>query len=124
MSYVDGYVVAVPKDKIDDYRKIAELAADVWRDHGALEYRECVADDVKPGKLTSFPQSVQAEPHETVVFSYITYESREHRDQVNAKVMADPRMNTFDPKSMPCDMQRMICGGFKTIVERSDRTPR
>ena len=118
MSYVDGYVLAVPKDKVEAYRQIAEKAADVWREHGALEYRECVADDVKPGKVTSFPQSVLLEPHETVVFAYITYKSREHRDEVNAKVMADPRMTNFDPKDMPADMQRMIFGGFKTIVER------
>jgi uncharacterized protein YbaA (DUF1428 family) len=118
MSYVDGFVLAVPRGKVEDYRKFAEVAADVWRQYGALEYVECVADDVKPGKLTSFPQSVLATEDETVVFAYITYESREHRDAVNAKVMADPRMKDFDPKQMPADMKRMIMGGFKTIVER------
>jgi uncharacterized protein YbaA (DUF1428 family) len=118
MSYVDGFVVAVPKDKLDQYRKVAERTADLWREHGALEVREWLADDVQPGKVTSFPQSVKAEENETVVFAWITYESREHRDQVNAKVMADPRMKEFDPATMPFDGQRMIWGGFKALVAR------
>jgi uncharacterized protein YbaA (DUF1428 family) len=118
MSYVDGFVVAVPKDKIEQYRRVAERTADLWREHGALEVRECLADDVKPGKVTSFPQSVKAQENETVVFSWISYQSREHRDQVNAKVMADPRMKQFESEGMPFDGQRMIFGGFKTIVAR------
>src|SRR5215216_2117537 len=97
---------------------MARLAAKVWRDHGALEYRECVADDVKKGKVTSFPQSVKLKPTETVVFSYIVYKSRAHRDSVNKKVMADPRLKSMmDPKSMPFDGKRMFWGGFKVLVQ-------
>ena len=93
-------------------------AGKVWRDHGALEYIECVADDVKPGKLTSFPQSVKLKPGETVVFSWIVFKSRAHRDRVNAKVMKDPRLaNMMDPKALPFDGKRMIWGGFKVLVE-------
>jgi uncharacterized protein YbaA (DUF1428 family) len=117
MTYVDGFVLAVPKNKIDDYRRIARKAGKVWREYGALEYRECVADDVKPGKTTSFPQSVKAKRGETVVFSWIVYRSRAHRDRVNAKVMKDPRITGMDPKTMPFDAKRMFWGGFKTIVD-------
>jgi uncharacterized protein YbaA (DUF1428 family) len=118
MQYVDGYVVPVPKKKIADYRRIARLAGKVWRDHGALEYIECVADDVKPGKRTSFPQSVKLRPGETVVFAYIVFKSRAHRDRVNAKVMKDPRLtNMMDPKAMPFDGKRMFWGGFKVLVD-------
>ena len=92
MPYVDGFVVPVPEKKLDVYRRMARKAGKVWREHGALEYRECVADDVKPGKLTSFPQSVKLKRGETVVFSWITYKSRAHRDRVNAKVMKDSRV--------------------------------
>ena len=114
--YVDGFVVPVPKAKLDDYRKIAETAGKVWKEHGALEYWECVGDDVKPGKLTSFPQSVQLKDDEVVVFSWIVYNSREERDAINAKVMADPRLkDTMD--NMPFDGSRMFFGGFKSIVE-------
>jgi uncharacterized protein YbaA (DUF1428 family) len=119
MSYVDGFIVAVPKDKIEAYKQLAEKGAEIWMEHGALAYRECLAEDVKPGKFTSFPQSVKAEPNETVVLAWITFASRAHRDEVNAKVMADPRMNDFDPNNMPFDMQRMIYGGFETLVSRS-----
>lgn len=115
-KYVDGYVVPVPKDKLEDYRRIASLAGKVFREHGALEYVECVAEDVKPGKLTSFPQSVQAKPDETVIFSWIIFESRAERDRINAKVMEDPRMKDFDPKQSPFDMQRMFFGGFEELV--------
>src|SRR5919107_620065 len=115
-KYVDGFIVPVPKDKIDDYRKISETAGRVWKDHGALEYIECVADDVKPGKLTSFPQAVQLKDDEVVVFSWIVYASREDRDRINEKVMADPRLD-MDPSTMPFDVQRMIFGGFRTLVE-------
>jgi uncharacterized protein YbaA (DUF1428 family) len=118
MRYVDGFVLPVPKKKLDAYRRMAQIAGKVWRDHGALEYMECVADDVKPGKHTSFPQSVKLKPGEIVVFSYIVYKSRAHRDRVNAKVMKDPRLaKMMDPKAMPFDGKRMFWGGFKTLVE-------
>ena len=118
MRYVDGYVVPVPKKNLAAYRRMAQKAGKVWRDHGALEYIECVADDVKPGKTTSFPQSVKLKPDETVVFAYVVYNSRAHRDRVNAKVMKDPRLaNMMDPKAMPFDAKRMFWGGFKALVE-------
>ena len=117
MRYVDGYVVPVPKKNLAAYRRMAQKAGKVWRDHGALEYIECVADDVKPGKRTSFPQSVKLKPDETVVFAYVVYKSRGHRDRVNAKVMKDPRLaNMMDPKAMPFDAKRMFWGGFKVLV--------
>ena len=118
MSYVDGFVLPVPKRKLAAYRRMAQKAGKVWRDHGALEFRECVADDVKPGKLTSFPQSVKLKKGETVFFSYIVFKSRAHRDRVNAKVMKDPRLNAMgDMKDMPFDVKRMIYGGFKVLVD-------
>lgn len=117
MSYVDGFVLPVPKANQDAYRKMAELAGKVWMEHGALGYVECWADDVKPGKVTSFPQAVQLKDDELVVFSWITYESREHRDAVNAKVMADPRMKDMSPTTMPFDGMRMFWGGFKPFLE-------
>ena len=115
--YVDGFVVPVPQDKLADYKKMARKAGKIWMEYGALEYVECIADDVKPGKLTSFPQSVKQKADETVAFSWIVYKSRKHRDTVNAKVMADPRIAAMDPKTMPFDAKRMIFGGFKSIVE-------
>ncbi len=118
MRYVDGYVVPVPKKNVAAYQRMAQKAGKVWRDHGALEYIECIADDVKPGKLTSFPQSVKLKPGETVVFAYIVYKSRAHRDRVNAKVMKDPRLaSMMDPKALPFDGKRMFWGGFKTLVD-------
>jgi len=118
MRYVDGYVVPVPKRKLEAYRRMAQKAGKVWREHGALELVECVADDVKPGKLTSFPQSVKLKKSETVVFSYIVYKSRAHRDRVNAKVMKDPRITGMgDMKNMPFDAKRMFWGGFKVLVD-------
>ncbi len=117
MAYVDGFVVPVPKKNIDDYRRIARKAGKVWREHGALDYQECIADDVKVGKWTSFPRSVKLKAGETVVFSWITYKSRAHRDRVNAKVMKDPRLaKMMDPAAMPFDGKRMIYGGFKSFV--------
>jgi uncharacterized protein YbaA (DUF1428 family) len=119
MRYVDGFVLPVPKKKLAAYRRIAQKAGRVWRDHGALEYVECVADDVKPGKYTSFPQSVKLKRGETVVFSYIVYKSRAHRDRVNANAMKDPRITSMmemDPKAMPFDGKRMFWGGFKVFV--------
>jgi uncharacterized protein YbaA (DUF1428 family) len=118
MRYVDGYVVPVPKKKLAVYRRMAQKAGKVWRDHGALEYIECIADDVKPGKHTSFPQSVKLKAGETVVFAYIVYKSRADRDRINAKSMKDPRLaDMMDPKAMPFDGKRMFWGGFKVMVE-------
>jgi uncharacterized protein YbaA (DUF1428 family) len=116
MSYIDGFVIAVPKAKLPAYKKMARLAAKVWRAHGALACVEAVADDVPYGKLTSFPRSVKVKKGETVVFSYIVYKSRKNRDAILKKVMADPRLN-MDMKNMPFDAKRMIYGGFKTMVE-------
>jgi uncharacterized protein YbaA (DUF1428 family) len=118
MQYVDGFVLAVPKKNLPAYRRIAQKAGKVWREHGALEYRECVGDDVKPGKLTSFPQSVKLKTDETVVFSWIVFKSRTHRDRVNAKVMKDPRLaDMMDPKALPFDGKRMVYGGFKVLID-------
>jgi uncharacterized protein YbaA (DUF1428 family) len=117
MSYVDGFVLPVPKKNVAAYRKLAKLASKVWMDHGALEYRECIADDVKPGKHTSFPQSVKLKKNEVVIFAYIVYKSRKDRDRINAKAMNDKRFANMDPKKMPFDGKRMFWGGFKTIVE-------
>ncbi|MBO9515751.1 MAG: DUF1428 domain-containing protein [Variovorax sp.] len=118
MAYVDGYVLPVPKANIDKYRELARRAAQVWREHGALQYRECIADDVKPGEVTSFPQSVQLKDDETVIFAYVVFNDRDHRDEVNAKVMSDPRLaDMMDIKSMPFDGKRMFWGGFEVLVE-------
>ena len=116
MSYVDGFVVPVPKSKLEEYKKMAMLGRDVWKEYGALEYREWIADDVPFGELTSFPRAVQLKDDEVVVFSWIVYRSREHRDEVNAKVMADPRMKA-SPETYPFDGKRMIFGGFAPLVE-------
>lgn len=113
MAYVDGFVLAVTRDRIDDYRKITETCGPIWMEYGALSYVECVADDVPYGELTSFPRAVQARDDEVVIFSWITYESREKRDEVNAKVMADPRMTMPD---CPFDPKRMIFGGFTELT--------
>jgi uncharacterized protein YbaA (DUF1428 family) len=119
MDYVDGFVLPVPNRKLADYKKMATLGAKIWLEHGALEYVETVADDVKPGKLTSFPQSVLLKRGEVVVFSWIRYKSRKHRDAVNKKVMADPRLAAFmDPKTLPFDGKRMFFGGFKVLIDR------
>src|SRR5882724_389222 len=116
--YVDGFVVPVPRTKLAAYRRMAQTAGRVWRDHGALEYIESVADDVKRGKRTSFPRSVKLKPNETVVFSYIVYKSRAQRDAVNAKVMKDPRLaGMMNLKTIPFDGKRMIWGGFKPLVQ-------
>lgn len=117
MPYVDGFVVPVPKKSLPAYRRMAQKAGKIWREHGALEFREAVADDVKVGKLTSFPRSVKLKPSETVVFSWIVYKSRKDRDRVNAKVMKDPRLaKLMDIKEIPFDAKRMIYGGFKVVV--------
>ncbi len=118
-AYVDGFVLPVPKRNTEKYLKMARLAAKVWREHGALQYYECMGDDVPKGKVTSFPMSVKLKPGEVVWFSFIVYKSRRHRDQVNKKVMSDPRLkHMMDPKAMPLDGKRMIFGGFKAAVER------
>jgi uncharacterized protein YbaA (DUF1428 family) len=118
MAYVDGFVLPLPKANVEVYREIASKCGAIWREHGALQFRECIADDVKPGKLTSFPQSVNLEADETVIFSWIVYESRAHRDEVNDKVMKDPRMaEMMNPASMPFDGKRMIYGGFEVLVD-------
>jgi uncharacterized protein YbaA (DUF1428 family) len=115
-KYVDAYVLPLKKDKIEAYREIAEKAGEVWREHGALEFVECIADDVKPGKVTSFPQSVDLKEDEIVVFSWIVYKSREDRDRINALVMKDPRL-ACNPQDMPFDGMRMFWGGFKPLVD-------
>lgn len=117
MAYVDGYVVPVKKTQLDAYRRMARRAGKVWLSHGALEVVECVGDDVKPGKHTSFPQAVKLKDDEVVVFSWIRYRSRAHRDKVNAKVMADPFFAGMAPADMPFDGKRMFWGGFKPIVQ-------
>jgi uncharacterized protein YbaA (DUF1428 family) len=118
MAYVDGFIVPVPKKSVEAYRRLARKAGKIWREYGALEFKECIADDVKKGKWTSFPRSVKLKPNETVVFSYIVYKSRAHRDRIMAKVMKDKRLaNMMDPKAMPFDAKRMIFGGFKVLVD-------
>ena len=117
MAYVDGYVVPVPKKKLEAYRKMARKASKVWLDHGALQYVESVADDAPWGKRTSFPRSVKQKPGETVIFAFVLYTSRAHRDRVNKKVMKDPRLEAMiDLKNLPFDAKRMIWGGFKVFV--------
>jgi len=116
--YIDGFVLPVPKKNLAAYLKMSRKAGKIWREYGALQYVECVGDDVKPGKHTSFPQSVKLKAGETVVFSWIVYKSRAQRDRINDKVMKDPRLAPMmDPKAMPFDGKRMFWGGFKTIVE-------
>ncbi len=116
--YVDGFVLPVPKANLEAYRRLSRKCGKIWKEYGALAYVECAADDVKPGKLTSFPQAVKLKPDETVIFSWIVYTSRTQRDRINAKVMKDPRLNAMmDPKAMPFDARRMFWGGFKSIVE-------
>jgi uncharacterized protein YbaA (DUF1428 family) len=118
MAYVDGFVLPLPKKNVDAYREIAKKYGAIWREYGALQFCECIAEDVKPGKLTSFPQAVNLEPDETVVFSWIVYESRAQRDEVNDKVMKDPRMaEMMKPESMPFDGKRMIYGGFEVMLD-------
>jgi uncharacterized protein YbaA (DUF1428 family) len=118
MNYVDGYVLPVPKKKLGAYRKMAQKAGKVWRDHGALEYRECVGEDLATKMGTPFPRSVRTKTGETVVFSWVVFKSRAHRDKVNAKVMKDPRLaDMMKDEDMPFDVKRMCYGGFKVIVQ-------
>lgn len=116
MAYVDGFVVPVPKQKIEDYKAMASKAGPIWKEHGALAFVECIGDDVPYGELTSFPRAVHASEDEIVVFSWIVYTSREERDAVNAKVMADPRLKDM-MTNMPFDGKRMIFGGFETLLQ-------
>ena len=117
MTYVDGFVVPVPKKSVAAYRSMARKAGKIWREYGALEFRECIADDVQVGKRTSFPRSVKLKRGEAVIFSWIIYKSRAHRDKVMAKVVKDPRMaKMISGKDLPFDAKRMIFGGFKTMV--------
>lgn len=115
-KYVDGFVIPVPKKNVKAYQKIAKAAGKVWMEYGALEYIECVADDVKTGKYTSFPQSVKLKSNEVVIFSWIVYKSRAQRNSILKKVMKDPRISCMGPDQMPFDGKRMIYGGFKPIV--------
>jgi uncharacterized protein YbaA (DUF1428 family) len=118
MAYIDGFIVPVPKKNLNAYKAMARKAGKVWREHGALDYKECIADDVKVGKLTSFPRSVKLKKNEVVWFSYIVYKSRTERDRVLKKVMADKRLaSMMDPKKMPFDGKRFIYGGFKVVVD-------
>ena len=118
MRYVDGFVLPVPKKNLPAYLRMAQKAGRVWRDHGALEYRECAGDDLDVKFGVPFPRMIKPKRGETVVFSWIVYRSRAHRDRVNAKVMKDPRLaKMMDPKAMPFDCKRMVCGGFKVLVD-------
>lgn len=115
-NYVDGFVIPVPKAKLEEYWALARKACALWKEYGALSYVECVADDVQPGEHTSFPQAVKLQEDEVVIFSWITYASREDRDRINQQVMADPRLKDMSPESMPFDGKRMFWGGFKPQV--------
>ncbi len=115
-NYVDGFVIAVPRKKLGEYKRLARKTCKIWSEYGALDYVECIADDVKVGKLTSFPRSVKQKADEVVWFSWIVFKSRRHRDQVNAQVMKDPRIASMDVSKMPFDTARMIYGGFKVAV--------
>ena len=117
-TYIDGFVLPVPKKKMNTYRRMAKEASKIWREHGALEYRECVGEDLNIKMGMPFPKGIMSKAGETVVFAYIVYKSRAHRDQVNAKVMKDPRIAaSCDPDNMPFDFKRMLYGGFETIVQ-------
>jgi uncharacterized protein YbaA (DUF1428 family) len=118
MRYVDGYVLPVPKKNLEAYRRIAQKAGKVWRDHGALEYRECVGDDLDVKWGVPFLRQIKLKPGETVVFAWIVFKSRAHRDRVNAKAMKDPCLaSSMDARSMPFDCKRMVYGGFKVFVD-------
>ena len=118
MRYVDGFVLPVPKKNLQAYRRLAQKAGKIWREHGALEFRECVGEDLDVKMGAPFPRRIKLKPGETVMFSWIGFKSRAHRDRVNAKVMKDPRLaNMCDPKNMPFDVKRMSYGGFKILVD-------
>lgn len=120
-NYVDGFILPIPRKKLAAYKKMAKLASKVWLDHGAIDYVECIADDVKPGKVTSFPQAVKLKKGEVVFFSWATYKNRAHRDKVMKKVMADPRLSGMSPENMPFDGMRMFWGGFKPVINVSTK---
>jgi uncharacterized protein YbaA (DUF1428 family) len=118
MAYVDGFLLPVPKKNLQAYARMSKKAGKVWREHGALDYKECAGDDLKVKGMVPFPRRIKLKPGETVVFSWIVFRSRADRDRVNAKVMKDPRLaGMMDPKTMPFDMKRMVYGGFKVIVD-------
>ena len=117
MAYVDGFLLPVPKRKVNAYLEMSRRAGKVWKEHGALEYRECVGDDLQTKWGVPFPRRLKLKRGETVIFAWIVFKSRAHRDRVNAKVMQDPRLANMDPSSMPIDPKRMLYAGFKTIVE-------
>lgn len=118
-GYIDGFLLAIPKKKVNEYKKIARLCSNIWIEHGAIGYFECIEDDVKAGKITSFPQAVKLKKDEVVFFSYITYKSRSDRNRINKKVMNDPRLAKIcDPNKMPFDSKRMMWGGFKLVVKK------
>jgi uncharacterized protein YbaA (DUF1428 family) len=118
MRYVDGFVLPVTKKNLPAYVRMARKAGKVWREHGALEFRECVGDDLNIKMGVTFPRTFKVKPTETVMFSYIVFRSRAHRDRVNAQVIKDPRLAKMcDPKNMPFDVKRMVYGGFKTLVD-------
>ena len=118
MSYVDGYLLPVPKNKLEVYRKIANKAGKIWKEHGALEYKECVAEDATPDFGVPFPKNMKLKNGETVIFAFVVFKSRAHRDKVNAKVMKDPRLTAgMEAADMPFDCKRMVYGGFNSIVE-------
>ena len=120
MRYVDGFLLPVPKKNLQAYRRMAKKAGKIWREHGALEYRECAGDDLKVKGLVSFPRTIKLKRGETVVFAWIVFKSRAERDRVNAKVMKDPRLaDSMDPKSMPFDVKRMVYGGFNVLVDET-----
>lgn len=118
MAYIDAYVLPLPLANLAAYRKMARMGGKIWMEHGALQYVECIAEDVKPGKTTSFPQAVKLKEGETVIFSYIVFKSRAHRDKVNKLAMDDPRMHAWGPHNMPFDGKRLFWGGFKPFVQR------
>ncbi len=118
-NYIDGFLIPLPKDKLDEYAAIANKAGDIWKEHGALEYWECVADDLEVKDMISFRQSANAGPDDTVIFAWVVFKSREHRDEVNSKIMADPRLKDMcDPTNQPFDCKKMAYGGFKTLIKK------
>ncbi|GMW02030.1 MAG: hypothetical protein AMXMBFR84_31660 [Candidatus Hydrogenedentota bacterium] len=117
MKYVDGYILPVTAKNVDAYRKIARMAGKIWMEHGALQYCESAGDDLYPKKLVAFPKMTKLKKGETVIFAWIVFKSKSHRDKVNAKVMKDPRMNKVDPNTMPFDWRRIAFGGFNVIVD-------
>ena len=116
-QYVNGFIIPLPKNRIDDYRRIAQKAGEVWRDHGALEYRECIGEELDVKRQVPFPHLINSTPDETVLLAWIVFKSRAHRDEVNAKVMKDPRLAKIDSHAMPFDCKRMAYGGFEVLVD-------